>query len=127
MGWKLSSSIIKAAAADQNAEQQVTAAQELVRQSFRDLRQELDQREEMLMAEVEAVYNNQAQKQARSNGAEEHLERVERCRELGNRLCSNMKPMLLPFCNKLLFSKAQRLLEKPVMSVSEVGSLRVTH
>ena len=46
--------MIKTAAADQNAEQQIAEAQEMVRQCFRDLRQEIDQREEMVMAEVPA-------------------------------------------------------------------------
>ena len=44
--------MIKTAAADQNAEQQIGEAQEVVRQCFRELRQEIDQREEMVMAEV---------------------------------------------------------------------------
>jgi len=124
--WRLSSSMIKTAAADQNAEQQIGEAQEVVRQCFRELRQEIDQREEMVMAEVEAAYTQQLQQQGRSSqGGEEHLERVDRCRELGNRLCNNMKPMLLPFCNKLLFSKAQRLLEKPVMPASEARGFRI--
>ena len=33
--------------------------------------------------------------------------------------------MLLPFCNKLLFSKAQRLLEKPVVAVNEARGFRI--
>eukprot|EP00656_Telonema_subtile_P002635 TRINITY_DN11197_c0_g1_i7.p1 TRINITY_DN11197_c0_g1~~TRINITY_DN11197_c0_g1_i7.p1 ORF type:complete len:363 (+),score=71.81 TRINITY_DN11197_c0_g1_i7:176-1264(+) len=113
--YKLTTALMASAAADQESEHQIQSAQEVVRQNFRDLRHELDQREDTMLAEVEAAYHSKVQQQLNNTqGGEEHLERVERCRELGSRLCSNLRPMLLPFCNKLLFSKAKRLLEKQI-------------
>lgn len=116
---KLSAALMQSAVVDQDSEQHIQGAQDQIREHFRDLRQELDQREENMLSEVETSYNTQVQQHLTgTQGGEEHLERVDRCRELGNRLCSNLKPMLLPFCNKLLFSKAQRLLEKPIATPS---------
>lgn len=125
--WQVSAALMASAAADQDSSQQIAIAQEIVRQNFRDLRQEIDLREEAMLAQVEEDCRNAMQQHAQNlEGSEQHLERVERCRELGNRMSQQMKPMMLPFCNKLLFSKAQRLLDKPVaMPTASTGSFKI--
>merc|ERR1712054_433499 len=110
--WQLSNFLMSNTASSQDSQQLIADAQNRVRQNFRDLRDELDQREEVLLARVEQLCRTKIQQQVDdTRGGEEHLEKVDRCRELGNRMCQIMKPMMLPFCNKLLFSKAQRLLQ----------------
>lgn len=113
--WQVSAALMASAAADHDTSHQIAVAQELVRQNFRDIRQQIDRREESMLAQVEEECRNKMQEHAQNlDGSEQHLEKVERCRELGNRMCQQIKPMMLPFCNKLLFSKAQHLLEKSI-------------
>eukprot|EP00658_Telonema_sp_P-2_P030933 TRINITY_DN23268_c0_g1_i3.p1 TRINITY_DN23268_c0_g1~~TRINITY_DN23268_c0_g1_i3.p1 ORF type:complete len:314 (-),score=59.00 TRINITY_DN23268_c0_g1_i3:480-1421(-) len=98
--WSLSASLMQAASVDDQSERELALAQAAIRENFSDLRQELAQREEALVAEVEQIYLNKVRgSEVSTQVREEQLDRVDRCRELGNRLCQNLKPVAAPHPN----------------------------
>jgi len=50
--WQVSAALMASAAADHDTSHQIAAAQEVVRQNFRDIRQQIDRREEVMLAQV---------------------------------------------------------------------------